>query len=156
MTVICFRDGIMAADGRVTQDNTIFTNKSQKIFRLKSGGLMGVAGDANDQELIDLVNKVKGNIPRIKQLLSLEFEFQALVVKPDKSVYILESFKDPSNNKFSCACYEIKEPFVAVGSGSAWAMGAMDRKATAKQAVLTAIHFDNNCGGQVTTLKLEE
>lgn len=155
MTVICYRSGVLAADGRVTEDNTIFSNKYDKVFRLKNGGLIGAAGDAGGDDLVEFFNKLKKQ-PTHKQLLALEFEFQAIWVKPDNTVWIVEVQRDKDLAKYISAIWEIKEPFTAVGSGASWAMGAMDRGANAEQAVKTAIKYDNQCGGKIQIYKLHQ
>lgn len=156
MTVICYRSEIMASDGRVTEDSSIFSNKHKKIFRLKSGGLLGTAGDADDRDVVTLLDKCKGKLPTHKQLLSLEMEMSAILAQPDGKVYVLEAGKEEKEERWVAAIFEINEPFIAVGSGSAWAMGAMDRGATAEQAVKTAIKYNNTCGGAVQVFKLKE
>ena len=156
MTIIAYRKGVMASDGQVTEGNSIFTTKKQKIHRLKNGGLLGSAGDADDNDLVDLVNRNIGKALTHKKLQSLEFEFAAILVDPDGSVHVIETLLNEDSQKWRSAMYQIKEQFVAVGSGAAWAMGAMDRGATAEQAVKTAIKFDTNCGGAVQVYKLEE
>lgn len=156
MTIIAYRKGVMASDGQVTEGNSIFTTNNQKIHRLKNGGLLGCAGDADANELITLVNRNIGKLITHKKLQSLEFVFVAIMVDPSGDVFVLESDIDEPTQKWRSAMFQIKDPFVAVGSGAAWAIGAMDRGATAEQAVKTAIKFDTNCGGAVQVYKLEE
>lgn len=155
MTIIVFRSGIMASDGRVSEDSSIFTNRHQKIHRLKSGGLVGVAGDADTTDLVNLLNSLRKPLPTHKQLCSLEYEFDAIYVKPDKTVWVLQSGRDKDTQKYVAGIFEIKEPFVAVGSGKELAIGALDRGATAEQAVKTAIKFDTSCGGPIQVFSLE-
>lgn len=156
MTVIVYKNGVLASDGRLTEENAIFTNSAQKVFRLKDGGLLGSAGDADDHELLTLLNRLKGKLPTHKQLASLEFEFSAIWVKPDKTVYVLEANREKELEKYISAIFPIKDSFVAVGTGSPWALGALAMGASAEQAVKVAIKFDNNCGGNVQVLKLNE
>lgn len=156
MTVIAFRNGIMASDGRVTEDASIFTNKLQKIFRLKNGGLYGAAGDADDRDLLDLLNKCKTKLPTHKQIIALGIEFSSIVVDPDGTVHIIEASKAEKDERWIAQIYKLNEPFIAVGSGREFAMGAMDRGASAEQAVLTAIKYNNTCGGKVQSFKLND
>lgn len=145
----------MASDSRVTADNTIFTNKHRKIFRLKDGSLLGTAGDADDSDLPNLFNRIK-KIPTHKQLTNLGFEFQCIFVKPDSTVYVLESSLEEDTKIYKSSVYPINEPYVAVGSGSSWAMGALAMGASAEQAIKIAIKFDTNCGGAVQLESINE
>jgi len=154
VTVICWRNGVLASDGRVTEENAIFSNRHQKIFRLKSGGLIASAGDAGGEDLVEFLNKLKKPLPSHKQLTSLEFEFTALWIKPDGQVWVLEAARDKETQKYTAGIFDIKDPYIAIGSGAAWAMGAMERGASAEQGVKTAIRFDNNCGGTIQKVKL--
>ena len=155
MTIIVYKSGVMASDGRVSEDSTIFTNRHQKIHRLKSGGLIGVAGDADTSDLVNLLNSLRKPLPAHKQLAALEYEFDSIFVKPDKTVFVLQSGRDKEANKYVTGIFEIKEPFIAVGSGKDLAIGALDRGASAEQAVKTAIKYDSNCGGPVQVFSLE-
>lgn len=145
----------MASDGRVTQDSSIFTNKLQKIVRLKSGGLFGAAGDAATDDIANLLDKLRKPLPTAKQIISLEIEFSGLWVKPDGSVFIIDADKT-KEERWKASMFQINEPFFAIGSGDSYALGAMDRGASAKQAVETAIKFDSACGGPVQVFKLKE
>lgn len=157
MTCVTFRNGIMASDGRVTDDSDIFSNKCQKIFRLKDSSLLGLAGDAATQEIVDLFNK--RDFPTVKKLKALEIDFTGIFVKPDGSIQLVEVSRPKEEDKSSqwtAIVFEIKEPFIAIGSGSKYALGAMERGATAEQAVKVSIKFDSSCGGPTQVYQLVE
>lgn len=143
----------MASDSRETAENVIVTNKSQKIIPLKWGALLGLAGDADARDLITLFDKMNPDkFPTIQKIISLGLDTHCLLACPDGAVYTISSGVD--EGKPFAQILQIKEPFIAVGSGSKWAMGAMDRGATAAQAVKTAIKYDNQCGGKVQVYEL--
>lgn len=148
----------MATDGRITDDSDIFSNKCQKAFRLKDGSLLGLSGDAAYQEIIDLFNKTKG-LPTVKKLKALEIDFTGILVKPDETVWLVEVNRPKEEDKsdqWMATVFEIKEQFIACGSGAKYALGAMERGATAEQAVKVAIKYDSASGGQTQVLTLKE
>lgn len=51
---------------------------------------------------------------------------------------------------------QINEPFASVGSGSAYAMGAMAMGASAKKAVQIATRYDQYTGRGITTVKVRK
>lgn len=152
----------MVSDGRMTEENIIVADTTQKIFLLKNGGLLGAAGDADLREVVELLGKVKKKeghwvLPSIKTLIGLQCDFEAILVLPDESVWLLEcGLKPDDKTQWYCNVVQVSVPFIAAGSGSKWAMGAMDRGATALQAVKTAIRYDNMCGGKPQIFKLEK
>ena len=155
MTTIAWRYPYLASDSRVTEGDAVFTNKLQKLFQLKDGSLLGTAGDADDSELKKLLERLKGKAPSHKQLHALDCETQGIWVLPDGKVYILEAIRREDSKGYVSSVIELKDQFAAVGSGAAWAQGAMDRGASAEQAVKTAIKYDTKSGGKTQVLKLE-
>lgn len=152
MTVIAYTKGVMCSDSRVTEGTSVFTDKLQKIFRLKDGSLLATAGDADDSTLFGYFNKVKK--PTTKGIAGLMLRFEALVVKPDGAImaYSCEKEEEPEYWKVSMIHYQ--DPYIALGSGAYLAMGAMAHGATAEQAVKIAIKHDSGCGGEIQKVKL--
>lgn len=145
----------MASDGRVTEDSSIFTDSLLKIHRLKDGSLLGTAGDADDRSLRDLLNKSKKE-PTPKQLTSLGIKFDAILVRPDGRIICFSCDREKEEDRWLTSIFEMKERFVAIGSGKEYATGAMDRGASPEQAVRTAIKYSSGCGGKVQSFKLHE
>lgn len=157
MTCIAYRSGIMASDSRATEnDSSIFTDKLEKIFRLKDGSLIGSAGDADDRTLRDFLDKLKGKDPTPKQLAILELSFQAIIVRPTGEILCIDCTKEDTKDRWKVSILKFSDEYTAIGSGSSYALGAMDRGATASQAVKTAIKYDSQCGGRIQVLKLKE
>lgn len=148
----------MASDSRVSddEDSSIFSNKYKKIHQLKSGGLVGIAGDADHRAIVECLNKFKGSkLPSNKQLIAIGAEYDAILVLPDQSVWYIAVGKKSKNDEWAAQVISINDPFAAIGSGGKYATGALDRGATVEQAVKTAIKFDPSCGGTVQVFKLE-
>ncbi len=159
MTVIVYKQGTMVCDGRMTDedDSSIFTNKAQKIYRLTDGGLIGIAGDAEHRSILALFNKVKGRkFPTYKQIISLTCDFSALMALTDDSLWFVSCGKREKNEEWHSEIIQIQDSFAAVGSGAKYAIGALERGATAEQAVKIAIKWDSACGGATQVYKLKE
>ena len=154
MTIICWKSPYLASDSRIVESSDITSDNVQKIFKLKNGSLIGLAGDVNFQEVTDLFNRQKlGKLPTTKQLIGIGVDFRSIYVRFDGTVFdILASF---DSGRWGAQVIEIKEPYYAVGSGSAYALGALAAGATASQAVKITCRHDNNCGGKVQNVKLD-
>lgn len=146
----------MVSDGRATEDGVIFSDSVPKVFKLKSGALLGLAGDADTRSVVALFDRIGSKAPSHKQLVNLHTDFTAILALTNGQIWLIECGKKESNTEWYSEVLEFKDDFIAIGSGSSWAMGAMDRGASAAQAVKTAIKFHTECGGKTTVLKLEE
>lgn len=155
MTVVAFRSGVMASDGRMTDETSIFSNKVTKVYRLKDGSLLGLAGDAAYQDILELFNK-KGLT--IRKLANLQIDFSGIWAKQDGTVWTVEvsAPKDKDQDRWTALLFEVKESFLAIGSGAPYALGAMERGASAEQAVKVAIKYDSACGGDVQKFRLND
>ena len=102
----------------------------------------------------DLLDKLKGKDPTPKQIVALCIQVNCILVRPDGRMICISCDKVEKEDRWKVATFEMKDKFVAVGSGSEVAIGAMDRGASAVQAVRTAIKYNSGCGGDVQVLKL--
>lgn len=148
ITTVAIRDGIIAGDGRVTWDNHISTDKFTKIVATETH-LAGISGQADyglkfldwvkrgcdDKRVPQNVNKTTGDI-------------DAFIV--DAQGIITCYGPDMMPLKLG------KLPFYAIGSGHAYAIGAMAMGATAVEAVRIAAKYDSSTGGRIIfrTLKM--
>lgn len=144
MTTIAYRDGVLAGDGRVTQSDMVVSSDTRKVHRLKDGRLFGWAGTAAQAEEL-LVALRKGKETPV--LASL----QALLISLDSG-----GGSSPTVSYYEDGVWRVeREKFYALGSGSAFALGAMDHGATAAEAVKIASKRDVSSGGKVRTVKLK-
>ncbi len=144
MTVIAYRDGVMAADSNIVNGNIVI-GEAVKIKRLH-GCLVGCSGTwASAAAFFDWFEK-NGTISRppadVKIEASDDWPVSVLIVKGRK-VYCIDGTGHP---------YEVKGPYFAIGSGAAVALGAMFAGADARQAIQAAIRHDKTCGGRVIEL----
>ena len=151
MTTIAYRSGIMVSDSCYSHGGTVDTLLS-KIYRLKSGALLGQSGENDAREFIDLLNNVKSErgLPTRKVLIEIRADFLGLLVLRTGSIYKINTSivsvgnwaKSDDNDIADIGVWKISRTFAAIGAGSDFAMGAMAHGATAEQAVAIACRFD--------------
>ena len=142
MTTIAYRDGIMAGDGRETcigddESAVVLTDKCIKVFKLRDGRLFG--GSRGSEDLTRLHQALVKNTP----LPKLE-DVNGLLVDRKGRIWLYEGH----------IWQRIQARYYAVGSGSVFALGAMDAGATAIEAVRIGVRRDPYSGGRVTHVRL--
>lgn len=141
MTTIAFRDGLLAADGRMTYGDTIFTDKTRKIHRLSDGALFALCGDVSYvQPMLDALEDDEVDLPEVADGSS----FTAVIVEKDGKVRIYEG---------RGGYIALDAPYYAFGSGEEYAIGAMDMGASAEEAVRVACGRDLGSGGDIQVEK---
>lgn len=143
MTTIAFDGKTMACDTRVAGDHIY--NTDTKIYE-NDFAVIGVAGDAvSGVMLIDCQGILRPQ--------PYDFDFEALVfVKDTGKVYKVAFYKS-----WDCALSSvipIADGFAAVGSGSPYALAAMECGYSAHGGVAVASKFDTNTGGKIITKQL--
>lgn len=143
MTTIAFDGKTMACDTRVAGDHIY--NTDTKIYE-NDFAVIGVAGDAvSGAMLIDCQGILRPQ--------PYDFDFEALVfVKDTGKVYKVAFYKS-----WDCALSSvipIADGFAAVGSGSPYALAAMECGYSAHGGVAVASKFDTNTGGKIITKQL--
>lgn len=144
MTVIAYKDGIMAADSNASYDY-LTVAQVHKTIRTKHGFLIGGAGSAGDvseafARLQDLEN--------IRQLYGEEIisgESQLLIVTPKGKIYVVDH----------AGVITVRGKFAVLGSGSAVALTALTLGHSAAEAVNVAKKLVPGCGGKTRTIKLK-
>jgi 20S proteasome alpha/beta subunit len=128
----------MAADSMMHDDHV--RNSVAKIFRMKDGSLMGVAGTIADA--VEFVNFMEGKRPSPPDDMSEVH----IVHLTHHGVFLYQCSSTP---------VEIIDPFAAAGSGASAALGAMHFGATPQEAVEIAIKVDPFTAGPVLVMDLE-
>ncbi len=157
MTTIAVKDGIMVGDGRCSLGSTIIKDDMVKVFWINNH-LMGGAGRARSistfaqwlQKHTDytIVNQEVGDlVDLIPPVLQDDEEFTALVLTPDKQVLMYDG---------NVALNLGHDVPASIGSGSVFAIAAMDASASAEDAVKIAMKRDVYSGGEITVVQLEE
>lgn len=157
MTTIAVKDGIMVGDGRCSLGSTVIKDDMVKVFWINNH-LMGGAGRARSistfaqwlQKHTDytIVNQEVGDlVDLIPPVLQDDEEFTALVLTPDKQVLMYDG---------NVALNLGHDVPASIGSGSVFALAAMDAGASSEDAVKIAMKRDVYSGGEITVVQLED
>lgn len=142
MTVIAYRDGVMAAD-TLASDGLLKVAGLRKVVRGSDGTLYGLAGAAGI--CCGIARWVDGGCEGDRPPLRVgDHTADVLVVTPDGAI---SAWTDMGAEDYPGASY------MAIGSGSAVAMGALHAGADAEGAVRAAIEHGLNCGGTVMVVR---
>ncbi len=130
MTTIAYRDGIMAADSKIS-DRGCYVGSTQKIFRADDGTIGGMAGCLGDLGIFrDWL--LSG---RVGPCEFMDDSSEALFVTPDGRVW---------NAFHGGRIFEITGPsYFAAGSGFRIALGAMAAGASAAEALRICCDLDS-------------
>ena len=142
MTIICFKDGVLAADSSVTEDGMAY-GLMRKIIRSPKGILAGAAGDASAispfLRWVSLGMKARGK-PKI------EGDLDGMVIYQNGEISFFESNLVP---------FKVSSPFHAVGSGQQMGIGAMAADKSAVEAVEIVCQRIVTCRGPIQALRLD-
>jgi ATP-dependent protease HslVU (ClpYQ) peptidase subunit len=136
MTVLAYRNGVLAADTSVWSNN-VLSGEIVKIARRRDGALIGIAGSvAAGQTMIDHFLKADG--------LEIERpdEVECIVVDQDGKIITYDADH----------IAEVEAEFEASGAGYQIAHGALAAGASAEEAVAIAIQNHAKCSGDVISL----
>lgn len=148
MTVIVYRDGVLASEGRSCVGSTIMCETEKKVFRCTDGSLAaGIGLSSAVDKYIEWLSSRKDNTTERPSLSHGGGDAIVLCVRTDG---ILEL-----HDKAGILIYPKTIPFVAIGSGKEAALGALHMGANAVQAVEIACKVDVYCGGEVQSLALQ-
>lgn len=143
MTIIAYKDGVLAADRLMTVNGGTIVGEVRKIARSVSGYVLGgAAGSAGYAAafLKWILNEAPpGEEPTPKQGDGL-YDRGILIRAADPNV--IEVHEPDGTHTINVECY-------ALGSGRELALGAMDFGATAEEAVAITIARETSCGGEV-------
>jgi hypothetical protein len=146
MTVIAYKDGVMAADTMLSAHNS--QSRAQKIVRLPDGGVAGGCGlwtraysvlswlaDGGD------AGARKGDSPEPPNVA----DAQVLIARPDGSLWLLED---------EFPAYPLRDAIASIGCGSDAALMAMTLGLSAVEAVSRVTRQDVLCGDPVQSLEV--
>jgi ATP-dependent protease HslVU (ClpYQ) peptidase subunit len=149
MTVIAYssRHRVMAADSRLTEGTSMHLTSVRKLYRLRSGALLGMAGDGDARDMAHLLEKVTPRrLPSRQQIAELECEVLALLVLPrGQIIRVAGEFREEGQGRWVGEVVPITDTIVAVGSGAAFAYGAMEAGASPTDAVRVTCRRDLMC-----------
>ena len=143
MTTIAWKDGVLAADTRVTIGDVIDPSEHKKVFRLKNGALIGLSGDAG--VMMRVLKQLRRDPDDFESIDVHKAELNAIYVSADGKVFERDS------NGWT----RITAKYAATGSGYVPALVAMRMGASAREAIKIAMEFDKNTGGKVRSVRLK-
>lgn len=147
VSVIAWDGTTLAADRQATQHG--LKRQCEKIWRCKrTGELFGAVGQPDTTAAVVAWYEAGADPEKFPACSRNEASSSFLYVVGRDGIcikYETEPFAIP-----------ILEPFWAAGSGRDYALGAMARGASARDAVGIACQFDASCGMGITTLELGE
>ena len=147
MTTIAVKDKIIAADGYITRGNFVSQLDSIKVHKV-SRGLLAIAGDCSAvEELIQMVEDDLDTMPTGYN------SWQAFLLTDRGKVFTPEPVEDDNGDRVKYVWHEEADTY-AIGSGYAFAIGAMKAGKTAKEAVKIACDCDISSGGKIRTWSL--
>jgi hypothetical protein len=134
MTVIAYRDGILAADKQGSRGDTIYT--ATKIFRREYGAI-AICGDADSA--LSMVRWIDGGEIAGGFPLSQDTDRWAqLIVVRNGELFVYG--RTPYPERLG------DDDFIAFGVGREAALGAMEMGAGAEEAVMVASKWVTGCG----------
>jgi len=139
MTVVAFKDGVMAADSQLTAGT--LTSLIEKIWRLPDGGV--VAGSGTYAQVYAAAKYLAGGESGAPPD-SID-EVSLLIARPDGSLWAVDG-------RFPA--YPLLSNFAAIGCGADAATQAMRSGATAFKAVASVIGQDAGCSWPIQTMEV--
>lgn len=143
MTVVAYRDGIMAADSVGWVGDVKVCGTREKVFRLPDGSLFGCAGRTS------LILKVRDwlsawpSLPSPPATTKDDDGFEGVLVHwPAGTVYRIDGS--------DLAVYPVYMPFYCIGAHHEMVWGALAAGASAVEAVEIAVKYGQYAGGAVT------
>jgi hypothetical protein len=165
MTVIVWRNGIMASDSCWTYCDTQVVSMG-KIKRLSSKALLGQAGDNDARAIEQLLDRIKDprKFPSKIELATTKDDFIGILALSRGGVYIVSSSpvdeagwpRDPDGDDIGIWPATTMGGYAAVGSGADCALAAMDAGANAIKAVEIACRRNIHCRLPVVSVHLHE
>jgi hypothetical protein len=144
MTVIAFKDGVMAADTQLSYGNS--ASRAQKIVRLPDGGVAGGCGLWCAAYAVLKFLADGGTEDDDPKTLPNPADCQVLIARPDGSLWVIEE-------RFPA--YPLLDKVAAIGCGADAAHMAMTLGLSPVEAVGKVINQDILCGGNVQSMEVE-
>lgn len=150
----------MACDSSWTDSSDLFGTSMNKIIRLKSGALLGEAGDNDSRHLVKMLQGVKTfeQMPSALELAACCIDYAAVILFPngDMAQISITRYNDNGEMAYCAGAWPVNRGCTAVGSGGHVAVGAMRAGKGAREAVEIACEVDNNSRRPVHSFTVEK
>lgn len=140
MTTIATDGKLMAGDGRSTRGDSISGGDRKKVFQLRDGSIIGIAGRTRDAELAARKFIENPDSPE-----NVRGDYTVVRLYPNGQVWVYEDN--------TSVAIKVKPPY-AIGSGWTTALGALLAGANAAEAVKIASKVDVHTGGKITSFSI--
>ena len=140
MTTIAYKDGVIAYDSRQTRRDAIVSDECQKLTVVDGVSFLLSGAVCDEKALIAAYFGTPSPVP-VECAGYVVDGGRLLMVGHDDKTGIWRQDLDPANPD-------------AIGSGSAYALAAMDMGASAEEAVRAAMKRDIYTGGKVRTIRI--
>jgi hypothetical protein len=150
VTIIAYKDGVMAADTMLSSFNS--QSRAQKLVRLPDGGVAGGCGlwstaygvlrwlaDGGDLDDAAALMRERDWLPPVK-------EAAILIARPDGSLWLLED---------EFPAFPLRDSVAAIGCGADAALMGMSLGLSAVEAVAKVTKQDVLCGEPVQSMEVE-
>jgi hypothetical protein len=148
MTIIVYRDGVMAADTAEWtghyEKGYVIVGHVNKIHRLKDGSLLGCSGRTSDIQAVKAWLE-HGSNPESRPAIDKNIGFNAILATLDVGVFKIED---------DCRPFLVESPYHVVGTPDHFCLGALAAGASAEEAVTLAIQFHEGAAGEVRVERL--
>lgn len=142
MTTIAYKDGVIAYDSRQTRSGTIVSDDCQKLTVVDGVSFFLSGAVCDEKALIAAYFGTPSPVPVECSGYAVDGG-RLLMVGHDDKTGIWRQDLDPDNPD-------------AIGSGSPYALAAMDMGASAEEAVRAAMKRDIYTGGTIRTLRIDQ
>lgn len=161
MTVIAWNKSGMASDSLCSMPDGSYLTKTKKLFRTKTGGVIGTAGDDDCRSVLALFDncEISTDLPSREEMKYTKTSFNGLLWLPDKSIFVIFIELDSSMNHPDAwygGVSELSEKYAAVGHGAPYAQAILSHGGTPEEAVREACKWSLFCRGPVQSMVLEE
>ncbi len=142
MTTIAYKDGVIAYDSRQTRSGSIVSDDCQKLTVVDGVSFFLSGAVCDEKALIAAYFGTPSHVPVECSGYAVDGGRLQMVGHDDKTGVWRQDL-DPANPD-------------AIGSGSAYALAAMDMGASAEEAVRAAMKRDIYTGGKVRTMRIDQ
>jgi len=144
MTVIAYKDGVMAADTMIVGGNQKL--RAQKLVRMPDGGVAGGAGRWSTAYAILKFIESGGDV--FDSVASIDAEdAQVLIARPDGSLWLIDG---------ALPAYPLLDAEASIGCGSDAALMAMSMGDSAVEAIARVTRQDVMCGDPVQSMQIAQ
>ncbi|WP_256806485.1 proteasome subunit beta [Pseudomonas kurunegalensis] len=142
MTTIAYKDGVIAYDSRQTRSGSIVSDDCQKLTVVDGVSFFLSGAVCDEKALIAAYFGTPSPVP-VECSGYVVDGGRLQIVGHDDKTGVWRQGLDPANPD-------------AIGSGSAYALAAMDMGASAEEAVRAAMKRDIYTGGKVRTMRIDQ